>query len=64
VPAEALLRHQGRTWVLRASALGFTPVPVQVRTSDDAHAVVQGALREGDRMAVTGLAALRPLMGH
>jgi len=64
VPAEALLRHQGRTWVLRASAQGFTPVPVQVRTSDDAHAVVQGALREGDRMAVTGLAALRPLMGH
>ncbi len=62
VPARALLQLQGQTWVLVATASGYTPTPVQVLASNDDSATVQGALNAQQRVASTGLAALRPLL--
>jgi len=62
VPARALLQLQGQTWVLIATATGYTPTPVQVISSNDDSATVQGALNAQQRVASTGLAALRPLL--
>ena len=62
VPARALLQLQGQTWVLVATPTGYTPTPVQVLASNDDSATVQGALNAQQRVASTGLAALRPLL--
>ena len=62
VPARALLTLQGQSWVLVANAQGFRAVPVQVLSSDDDTATVQGALQAQQRVASSGLAALRPLL--
>ena len=62
VPARALLQLQGQSWVLVATATGYTPTVVQVLTSNDDSATVQGALNAQQRVASTGLAALRPLL--
>jgi len=62
VPARALLTLQGQTWVLVANPQGFRATPVQVLASDDETATVQGALQAQQRVASSGLAALRPLL--
>ena len=62
VPARAVLQLQGQSWVLVATASGYTPTPVQVVSSNDDSATVQGALNAQQRVASTGLAALRPLL--
>ena len=62
VPARALLTLQGRSWVLVANDKGFVATPVQVLGSDDDTATVQGALQAQQRVASSGLAALRPLL--
>ncbi len=62
VPARALLQLQGRSWVLVATPTGYTATPVQVMSSNDDSATVQGALSAQQRVVSTGLAALRPLL--
>lgn len=62
VPARAVLQLQGQTWVLVATATGYAPTPVQVIASNDDTATVQGPLQTQQRVASTGLAALRPLL--
>ena len=62
VPARALLQLQGQSWVLVASDKGYTPTAVQVISSNDDSATVQGTLNAQQRVASTGLAALRPLL--
>ena len=62
VPARALLQLQGQSWVLVATTTGYTPTPVQVLSTNDDSATVQGPLNAQQRVASTGLAALRPLL--
>ena len=62
VPARALLQLQGQSWVLVASDKGYTPTAVQVVSTNDDSATVQGPLNAQQRVASTGLAALRPLL--
>ena len=62
VPARALLQLQGRSWVLVATATGYAPTPVQVLGTNDDTATVQGPLNARQRVASSGLAALRPLL--
>ena len=62
VPARALLQLQGQSWVLVATAKGYAPTPVQVLSTNDDSATVQGPLNAQQRVASTGLAALRPLL--
>ena len=62
VPARALLQLQGQSWVLVATDKGYTPTAVQVISTNDDNATVQGALNAQQRVASTGLAALRPLL--
>ena len=62
VPARALLQLQGQSWVLVASDKGYTPTVVQVISTNDDSATVQGPLNAQQRVASTGLAALRPLL--
>ena len=62
VPARALLQMQGKSWVLVATAQGYAPTPVQVLSTNDDIATVQGHLSAQQRVASTGLAALRPLL--
>ena len=62
VPARAVLQLQGGTWVLVATPQGYVATPVQVLGSNDDTATVQGPLQAQQRVASTGLAALRPLL--
>ena len=62
VPARAVLQLQGRSWVLVRTPQGYVATPVQVLSSDDDTATVQGPLQAQQRVASTGLAALRPLL--
>ena len=62
VPARALLQLQGQSWVLVASDKGYKPTAVQVVSTNDDSATVQGPLNAQQRVASTGLAALRPLL--
>ncbi len=62
VPARALLVLQGRSWLLVATQQGFAPTAVQVVSSNDDTATVQGPLSAGQRVVSSGLAALRPLL--
>jgi len=62
VPARAVLQMQGQSWVLVATATGYAPTAVQVLSSNDDSATVQGPLNAQQRVASTGLAALRPLL--
>lgn len=62
VPARALLQLQGQSWLLVATPQGFAPTAVQVLSANDELATVQGPLSADQRVASTGLAALRPLL--
>ncbi|MEN9889146.1 MAG: hypothetical protein RL559_1183 [Pseudomonadota bacterium] len=62
VPARALLQLHGQSWVLVATPQGFAPTAVQVLSANDELATVQGALKAEQRVASSGLAALRPLL--
>lgn len=62
IPAGALIHLRGHTWVLVATPQGYAPVRVQVLSSNDDTATVQGPLRLQQRVASSGLATLRPLL--
>jgi multidrug efflux pump subunit AcrA (membrane-fusion protein) len=59
IPRNALLRHKGQTWVLVAKGDGFQPVAVTLRNEEAGHLVIEGPLQVGDRVAVSGTAALK-----
>ena len=59
VPRSALVRNQGRAWVLLAEGEGFRPLAVQVRSEESGQAVVSGEFAPGDQVAVSGTAALK-----
>jgi len=58
IPRNALLRHKGKTWVLVAKEDGFQPLEVTLRNEEAGHLVIEGPLQVGDRVAVSGTAAL------
>ncbi|MEW6131955.1 MAG: efflux RND transporter periplasmic adaptor subunit [Pseudomonadota bacterium] len=61
VPAPALVRHQGKTYVFVASKGGFVASEVRVLGEAASSATVTGALRGDERIAVKGIAALKAI---
>lgn len=62
IPASALVHWQGQTGVFVAADKGVRFAPLTVEASDEAVAVVRGALPAQARIAVTGVAALKGLL--
>lgn len=62
VPARALLQLLGQSWVLVATPTGYMATQVQVLSSNDDRATVEGPLNAQQRVAITGLAVLRPFL--
>ena len=62
IPATALVHWQGQTGVFLATDKGVRFAPLTVEASDEASAVVSGALPPKARIAVTGTAALKGLL--
>lgn len=63
VPAAALAHWNNRTGVFVATGQGARFMPLSVEASDEATAVVRGTLPPKARIAVTGIAALKGLLG-
>jgi len=61
IPIQALVQHPTAPMVFVATDQGFRPTPVRVLSSDDDHAVVEGALQGPARVAISGVASLRAL---
>jgi len=59
VPRQALLRVEGKTWVLVEQDGGFQPIAVTVVVEESDALVIKGALKLGDKVAVSGVAALK-----
>lgn len=59
LPAGALAREQGRAHVFLQSPQGFVMTPVTVVEESAGEVLVSGALREGARIVVKGVAALK-----
>ena len=59
IPRNAMLRHQGRTWVLLEVEGGFRPLEVQLRNEEQESLVIETPLPDGARVAVAGTAALK-----
>jgi cobalt-zinc-cadmium efflux system membrane fusion protein len=63
ISAEAIAWIGGTAHVFVQTAGGFTPVPVTVRGRTAAIATIEGDLRPGQKLAVSGLAQLEKIMG-
>jgi RND family efflux transporter MFP subunit len=61
VPTAALVRHQGKTYVLAQTKGGFVATEVTVLNSAPAASSIAGPLRGGERIAVKGIAALKAI---
>ncbi|WP_456377144.1 efflux RND transporter periplasmic adaptor subunit [Thiolapillus sp.] len=59
VPRQALLRVEGKTWVLVEQEGGFLPVAVAVSAEESDALIIKGDLKPGDKVAVSGTAALK-----
>ena len=59
VPAAAVVRHAGGTYLFAERAGGFAAVPVELLSQEERTAVVTGPLTATDRIAVTGVVALK-----
>ncbi len=59
VPARALVRAQGQTWVFVERPGGFEPEAVRVLSQSAQSAAVDGPFSGGERVAVEGVAALK-----
>jgi len=59
VPAAAVTRSAGRSWVFVRNAEGFEVRPVNVAGRDAQRVIIAGGLSPEDRLAVTGIAALK-----
>lgn len=61
VPASALARHQGGTYVFVAGKDGFIASEVRVLGEAAATATIAGALQGNERIAIKGIAALKAI---
>ena len=65
LPAAALFRNEGSTWVFVASGEGdkrrFTPVPVRILAQSGDMATVEG-IKPGDPVVVRGVSALKAML--
>ena len=59
LPAEAVVRDQGRAYVFVKTPKGFVPTPIEVASESGAQVLVRAGLRSGAEVAVRGLAALK-----
>jgi RND family efflux transporter MFP subunit len=59
VPRQGLLRVNDKTWVLVARPGGFEPVEVRIVAEEPDALVIEGNLKAGDQVAVSGTAALK-----
>lgn len=59
VPDVAVLRSAGKKYVFVARRDGFEPVEVELTASEERHAIVAGTLKADDRIAVSGVVALK-----
>ncbi len=59
VPRQALLRVEGKAWVLVERDGGFQPVAVTVVVEESDALIIKGELKSGDKAAVSGTAALK-----
>jgi RND family efflux transporter MFP subunit len=62
IPAAALVHWQGQSGVFLATDKGVRFAPLTVEASDEATAVVRGALPPKARIAISGIAALKGLL--
>jgi membrane fusion protein, heavy metal efflux system len=60
VPASAVVRNADKDYVFVKRAEGFAPLPVQLLSREDTHAVLRSDdLKPGDVVATRGTAALK-----
>jgi hypothetical protein len=59
VPLESVVRHAGNTYVFVNRDGGFEALPVRVLAEEEGSAVVAGGLSTADRIAVTGVVAVK-----
>lgn len=59
LPAEAVVRNQGRAYVFVKTPKGFVPTPIELARESGAQVLVRAGLRSGAEVAVRGLAALK-----
>jgi RND family efflux transporter MFP subunit len=62
IPAAALVHWQGQSGVFLATDQGVRFAPLTVEASDEATAVVRGALPPKARIAISGIAALKGVL--
>lgn len=63
IPARAIVRMEGGDIVFVETEGGFRPTPVDILSRSRDEALVKGGLAAGDRVAVSGLAALKNIAG-
>jgi RND family efflux transporter MFP subunit len=59
VPSAAVVRYAGSAYVFAARDGGFAAVPVEVLVEEERTAVVGGNLAKSDRVAISGVVALK-----
>lgn len=59
IPRQALLRVDGRKWVLIKDGAAFRPVEVSIGAEEPDHLIIHGQLNSGDQVAISGTAALK-----
>ncbi len=59
IPRQALIRIQDAAWILVARTGGFMPLPVSVLAEETNTLVIEGELKAGDQVAISGTAALK-----
>ncbi|HSO83209.1 efflux RND transporter periplasmic adaptor subunit [Thiocapsa sp.] len=59
VPLESVVRHAGNAYVFVNRDGGFEALPVRVLAEEEGSAVVAGELTAADRLAVTGVVAVK-----
>lgn len=59
VADSAVMRNAGQAYVFAAREQGFDALPVRILNQGERHLVIQGKLTPQDRLAVSGIAALK-----
>ncbi len=59
VPSAAVVRYAGSAYVFAARNKGFAALPVEVLVEEDRTAVIGGNLTRSDRVAISGVVALK-----
>ena len=62
VPSRAISQWQGRPLIFIANAKGFTAQTVRILSSNDDTSVIEAAVPQTSKIAVTGIVSLRALM--